>query len=175
MKQKERMYTIFSELDIDYETEKDIYDEGIEEGWISKGYDFYEYVNDMMYDQYRELRNALDHDCNIIAVGSLGLWNGRYDTWGRRYNLNEILTSQCNGDVYTETWIDESDEVWHVDSHHDGRNMYNFRLFKRDLTEEEIDDYFLWLDHKPTEKEVEKLTEPLGRLVLEKLREGGLY
>lgn len=85
---------------------------------------------DQWFDDER-LNLSKKLDGRIIAIASMGLWNGRksgYKILGN--NLNEVLTSTIGCDekeVYCDTY-----NVYAEGYHHDGRNYVEFREIRED-------------------------------------------
>ena len=131
----------------------------------SEGYDedkrieiMYDINNDYLTDEYSILNKELGRE--IIVIANLGLWNGR--RWAYRKlgtNLNSIFSSSC-GD-YT-TWYVEDKEVKCKDIHHDGENVYLYRLLNEDMDLETFGDYAY---EYTLEYAVNKYTESLGHHV----------
>ena len=105
----------------DYPTEESLKEEGLE---IS--YDQYYKDCDLYLD---DERCNLDKEVNgvIVAFADLGLWNGR--TNGARIegtNVKDILHSNCD---YLD-WYCDRYNVRCSASHHDGTNLYLYRVAK---------------------------------------------
>lgn len=75
----------------------------------------------------------------VIAIASLGLWNGRKTGYKiMNSNLNSVLDA-CGGD-YLKVYTDRYD-VKSVAVHHDGVNYITYRMLKPNLTEVQIDNF----------------------------------
>lgn len=76
-------------------------------------------------------------DGRILAIASMGLWNGRksgYKILGN--NLNEILTTEIGCDekeIYCDAY-----NVYAQGSHHDGRNYVEFREIRENRNIENL-------------------------------------
>jgi hypothetical protein len=116
-------------------------------------------INDeYLLDEKITLDKELGH--NIILVANLGLWNGRrmaYRVVGT--NINDIFTYSCGDYV---TWYIEDDEVKCKDVHHDGTNLYTYRVLKSNIDQFEFDEYAC--EHSTLEA-VKKYTKPIGKYV----------
>ena len=98
----------------------------------------------------------------IIIIGDLGLWNGR----ARGYkdvssgNIKDCLHSDTD---MSEWFLDEKGDLRAEAAHHDGTNYYLYRVFKDNVTEEQIEDFKDKIYHGTlTEKDIEKYTHRLG-------------
>lgn len=101
----------------------------------------YDYINEINRHNWDDIQGELNKeiDNEIIAIASLGLWNGK--TTGYKLletgNLKEILFSFTNCDdieFYTE-----NRKVYGVGYHHDGRNYAEFRKIKNGLSQNQYD------------------------------------
>ena len=90
-----------------------------------------QYFEDEESNLYKQL------DGRILAIASMGLWNGRklgYKILGN--NLNEVLTSSIGCDekeVYCDAY-----NVYAEGYHHDGRNNVEFREIREDRNFENL-------------------------------------
>lgn len=121
-------------------------------------YEEYEgfHPEDLIYfieDEITNLNSRLDN--NLIAIGNIGLWNGR--RLGYQIltdNLNSILTELKMQD--TNTFYSDGKDVKAIMHHHDGTNYVTFRMLNNkedqmrflnriynneDVVQEEIDEY----------------------------------
>lgn len=88
-------------------------------------------------DEYRNLNIETEND--IIAVASMGLWNGRrtgYKLLNRR-NLSEIMS--CGNEDYNHLYYDGFN-VYKKAIHHDGTNYIMFREVRPDVNIEKLCD-----------------------------------
>mgnify|MGYP000761479372 FL=1 len=98
----------------------------------------YELNGDYLDDERSNLDIQLSHP--ILVVGDLGLWHGR------RMGYKEIPSGNIRDCLYSERDMDYS--TWYVDKngdlradaiHHDGTNHYLYRVFKRGVTDAQIE------------------------------------
>lgn len=95
----------------------------------------YENIDMWFEDEESNLCKQLDG--RILAIASMGLWNGRksgYKILGN--NLNEVLTSSIGCDekeVYCDAY-----NVYAEGYHHDGRNYVEFREIREDRNIENL-------------------------------------
>ena len=118
-KQKEAIKEYLIEDAEDFGEEVDLSEERIEQRFLDD--------LDMFYE---DARLNLDHELpnNIIAFGSLGRWNGRFNA-GKIMgtNLNEILNSfECDEISVTYDRYNVHSEL----AHHDGTNYMTYRMIK---------------------------------------------
>ena len=114
-------------LDNDF-TEEEITEEQITQ-------EVYEDIDICFEDEECNLNKELDG--RILAIASMGLWDGRksgYKILGN--NLNEVLTSSIGCDekeVYCDAY-----NVYAEGYHHDGRNYVEFREIREDRNIENL-------------------------------------
>lgn len=112
-----------------------------------------EYLEDEKANLDKELKN------NIVVFADLGLWDGRRTGYIilDSTNLNSIFSNRC-GDI-TE-WYVEGDDIKCADSHHDGTNIYTYRMLKDNIDEDDFYGHFVQDVYK-------NMTEPIGHYVAE--------
>ena len=96
------------------------------------------YDTNAMYIEDERMNLNVDLPQNILVVADLGFWYGRrqgYKELGN--NLSQCL-SVCQHD-YQEYFVDESGDLCATDSHHDGTNHYTFRMYRKGVTEKQIE------------------------------------
>lgn len=119
---------------------------------------------DMWFDD--ETLNLSKHlDGRILAIASMGLWDGRksgYKILGN--NLNEILTSSIGCDekeVYCDAY-----NVYAEGYHHDGRNNVEFREIREDRNIENLLDK-VYSGKEVTRREINYYTKSLRSYIME--------
>ena len=119
---------------MDYDLDKDISDDDLFEMLIEDNYQDLEYV--------REMLSSVKTEGRILALASLGLWNGRVTAYKwYKHNLEAILYSDCD---YCE-WNFEKD-LEGVLSHHDGTNYLTYREVRPELTDRQLGNLYALLD-----------------------------
>lgn len=88
-------------------------------------------------DEYRNLNIETEND--IIAIASMGLWNGRRTGYKllNRKNLNEIMS--CGSKDYNHLYYDGFN-VYKKAIHHDGINYIMFREVRPNVNIEKLCD-----------------------------------
>ena len=85
------------------------------------------YYEDVDYD-FDRVRCRLNKNLNgcVVAFGDLGLWDGHHNG-GKVFgeNLSRVLSSTCGDYV---TFVVEGRDLRCEDNHHDGTNVYTYRL-----------------------------------------------
>lgn len=103
--------------------------------------DVWEYIyNDIEYSYNDELLNLnVDTEGEIIAIASMGLWNGRCSGYKilDKNNLKEIL--YCGSEDFNHLYYDGFN-VYKKASHHDGTNHIMFREVRPDVDIEKLFD-----------------------------------
>ena len=150
--------------DIDYEDWRDDMEaeypdeEGYNEQWrIDRAYE----IND---DYLDDERSNLDIQLSqpIIVLGDLGRWNGRVKGYKeiKSGNISDCLYSN---EDYVTWYVDEKGDFRCDASHHDGTNHYLYRVFKDDITDEDIDEFEEKVyEGTATQEDIEKYTRRLG-------------
>lgn len=98
----------------------------------------------------------------IIVIGDLGLWNGR------RMGYKEIESGNIKDCLYSDTvyttWFVDKDGDFRCEAiHHDGTNYYRYRVYKKDATDEQIEDLQDKLYYgRATEADILAVTDRLG-------------
>ena len=119
-------------------------DDQWEEYCNQEGYDLDDYDERTWVDQLNFntnlsiLENSLEKikvDEDIVVIADLGLWNGR--TFGYKILSNnpiDILKGLDYHD-FPEIEMNENNEIFAIDRHHDGTNYYRFRVWKKGISE----------------------------------------
>ena len=114
-------------------------------------------IDQSFEDEESNLYKQLDG--RILAIASMGLWNGRksgYKILGN--NLNEVLTSSIGCDekeVYCDSY-----NVYAEGYHHDGRNYVEFREIREDRNIENLLDK-IYSGKEVTRREINYYTRSL--------------
>lgn len=161
MNEKPFHFVLWSNLNLDYE-------EGIEfarENYPDEPEDrlMQRYIeeNDEMLEAER-IHLDIQYDQPIIIIGDLGLWNGRAHGYKdiSSGNIKDCLYSDTD---MTEWYLDEKGDLRAEAAHHDGTNYYLYRVFKDNVTEDQIEDFKDKIYHGTlTEKDIDKYTHRLG-------------
>lgn len=127
--------------------------------------DVWEYIyNDIEYSYDEGLRDLnVDTEGEIIAIASMGLWNGRCSGYAilDKNNLKEIL--YCGNEDYNHLYYDGFN-VYKKASHHDGTNHIMFREVRPDVDIEKLCDKIY--NNEPTSKAtLNRYTRSLRRYV----------
>ena len=132
-------YVIWSNLNLDYEEgikfARENYPDEPEDRLLQR---YIEENDEILADE--RLNLDIQYNQPIIIIGDLGFWNGR----ARGYkdvpsgNIKDCLYSDTDK---TEWFIDEHGDLRAEAAHHDGTNYYLYRVFKDNVTEEQIEDF----------------------------------
>ena len=98
----------------------------------------------------------------IIIIGDLGLWNGRAHGYKDvpSGNIKDCLYSDTD---MTEWFVDEHGDLRAEAAHHDGTNYYLYRVFKENVTDEQMEALKEKIyDGSFTKEDIEKYTHRLG-------------
>ena len=98
----------------------------------------------------------------IIIIANLGLWNGRVQGY-KDIDSGNIKDCLYSDNDYTEWFVDEKGDFRATDIHHDGTNHYLYRVFKDNVTDEQMEDFKekIW-NHTLSPKDIDKYTRRLG-------------
>ncbi len=102
-----------------------------------------EMAYDLVGEYYADLfiNYAYELPSTIVSIANLGLWNGRcngYKIEGRK--LSDIFI--VGGDYHGVRWyIDTKGNVFGELSHHDGTHYMEYRMFRPELSDRQIDNF----------------------------------
>ena len=154
-------FVIWSDLNLDYEEgiefAKENYPDEPEDKLIQR----YIEENQEMLETER-INLDIQYNQPIIIIGDLGLWNGRAHGYKdvASGNIKDCLYSDTD---MTEWFLDEKGDLRAEAAHHDGTNYYLYRVFKDNVTEDQIEDFKDKIyDGVLTETDIEKYTRRLG-------------
>lgn len=164
-------HVIWSDLNLDIDDWRDDYREYCENNNIEYNpndenaiYDYmYETNNPSLDDERANLDIQLSQP--IIVIGDLGRWNGR--TMGYREigsgNIKDCLYSDISGQSSAEWYIDKQGDLRAEVAHHDGTNYYLYRVYKDNLSQEQIDNFKDKIYRgKATRSDITRYTRRLG-------------
>lgn len=98
----------------------------------------------------------------IIIIGDLGLWNGRFSGYKMvdSGNIRDCLFSDCD---YNEWYVDAKGDMRCTAIHHDGSNHYLYRAVRETATHDQLDRLKNLIYHgRATRWNIERVTERLG-------------
>ena len=154
-------YRIWSNADLDYEEWKN----WMEEEYPTLSEDervamMYEENGHYLEDERLNLDIQLSQP--ILVVADLGLWNGR------RTGYKEIPSGNIRDCLYSDTdrtewYVDKNGDLRADAIHHDGTNHYLYRVFKRGVSDAQIEN----LQNKiycrrATRTDITRVTQRLG-------------
>ena len=107
-----------------------------------------ELPEDKLYEKMHELnaeylddeRRNLDIQFSqpILVIGDLGFWNGRAQGY-KMVNSGNIRDCLYSDTDMTEWYVDKNGDLRADAIHHDGTNHYLYRVFKRGVTDAQIE------------------------------------
>lgn len=154
-------YVLWSNLNLDYEEgikfARENYPDEPEDRLLQR---YIEENNEML--EAERIHLDIQYDQPIIIIGDLGLWNGRAHGYKdiSSGNIKDCLYSDTD---MTEWFIDEHGDLRAEAAHHDGTNYYLYRVFKDNVTEEQIEDFKDKIYHGTlTDEDIRKYTHRLG-------------
>lgn len=158
---QEKRHIIWSDYNLNYDDWKDDleseYPDLTDE---QRYYKMYEINGDYLDDERANLNIQLSQP--IIVIGDLGLWHGRVS--GYRMidsgNIRDCLSSERD---YNEWYVDKNGDLRADAIHHDGTNHYLYRVFKRGVSDAQIEN----LQNKiycrrATRADITRVTQRLG-------------
>ena len=152
------MYDLKELEELEHDTRENLKENGFEDYETVDVTDtMYEDIDMWFEDEQSNLYRKLDG--RILAIASMGLWNGRrsgYKILGN--NLNEVLTCGIGCDekeVYCDSY-----NVYATGYHHDGRNYVEFREIREDRNIENLTDK-LYSGMPITRREINYYTKSL--------------
>lgn len=135
----EQKHIIWQNQDIDVEDYREWLDEFYPDTDEYDQWSLCADVNNYYLDDERLNLGTVYLPEDIIAIGDLGLWNGRvtgYKEIGG--DLADCLYSDCE---YCEWYVDEYGNFRCRESHHDGTNYILYRMWRPGISEEQKDNF----------------------------------
>ena len=164
-------HVIWSDLNLDIDDWRDDYREYCENNDMEYNPNDENAIYDYMYEinnfDLEDARINLDIQLSqpIIIIGDLGLWQGRvmgYKEIGSG-NIKDCLYSDINGQSSAEWYIDKQGDLRAEVAHHDGTNYYLYRVYKDNLSQEQIDNFKDKVYRgKATRSDITRYTRRLG-------------
>lgn len=130
------------------------------------------YSNDQLYEKMHEINAEYlsDERANlniqlsrpILVIADLGLWNGRRSGY-REITSGKISDCLYSDMDYNEWYIDKNGDLKCTAIHHDGTNHYLYRVYKDNVSEEQIDNLKEKLfNGTATRRDITRITQRLG-------------
>ena len=101
----------------------------------------------------------------IIAIASIGRWNGRVDGYKliESGNISDCLRSYVNGQSYDTFYVTTNGEFRQDEHHHDGTNYITYRLLRAGVTEGQLDKLLDSIyNGRFTQQQIDRLTRKIG-------------
>lgn len=163
-------HIIWSDLNLDIDDWRDSYAEFLEvNGWNDDSdddYAIYQHMIELNSIYLDDERMNLDIEVSqpIIAIADLGLWNGRFSGYKElnSYNISDCLTGfdSCE---YHEWYVDEQGDLRCTAVHHDGRNYVLYRMYRDDVSDDQIDEFLDKIyNGEATQEDIDDVTCRLG-------------
>lgn len=109
-------------------------------------------------DERSELKRVSEGE--VLAIASLGLWNGRRYGYKKIQSLENILFSDCD---YERVFVDSNGDIRKEESHHDGNNSILYRYWKEGLSEEQKENFLNKIYYgKCSQKDITRYTRKAG-------------
>lgn len=135
------------------------------------------YSEDALYEKMVEINDEYLNDermnlniqlpGQIIVIADLGLWDGHRSAYKeiKSGNIKDCLYSSTD---MTEWYVDNSGDFRAEAVHHDGTNTYLYRVFKVDISDEEIEAFKEKIVMgKLNEEEIDRYTDKIGVKIAE--------
>ena len=124
----------------------------------------YDWMQDTNSEYLNDERDNLNiqFSRSILRIDDIGRWNGRFSGYG------EIPSGKIGDCLYSEMdlcewYVDEAGDLRCEATHHDGTNYYLYRVYKDDVTDEQIDALKEKLyEGVATREDIEAVTRRLG-------------
>lgn len=160
-------YTIWQNYDVNV----DDFREWLEEEFpdVDDEWEKQRLVDELNWLYLDDERSNLNVSCEseILVFGTLGLWDRKHRIYSEEptTNISDMLHLGPDCD-YAEFFVDEEGDFCSRQSHHDGTNIFVYRCWKPELSEEERE---IFRDaifaRKCDKKMIAKYTNSLGPLV----------
>ena len=157
----EQKHIIWSNYHLDYDDWKDDLEEEFPDLTESQRMDMmYERNNSYLEDERVNLNIQLP--APILLIADIGRWDGRYSGYGeiKSGNIRDCLYSDLD---YATWYVDKLGDLRCDAVHHDGTNHYLYRVYKRGVTEAQIDRLKEKLyEGTATRSDITRITQRLG-------------
>lgn len=101
----------------------------------------------------------------IVVIADLGFWNGRVNGYKeiKSKNIKDCLDS---GDDFITWFVDDNGDLRGIGHHHDGTNRYLYRVYKDNVSEEEIAEFLKKIYAGEVQRcDIESVTNRLGDVI----------
>lgn len=159
--QEKNRHIVWSNLNLDFASWKD---DLIQEYPTYSESALYEMMVDLNNEYLNDERMNLDVQLSgkIINIANLGLWDGRKNAY-KMIDSGNIKDCLYSSTEMTEWYVDKYGDFRAEAVHHDGTNGYLYRVFKDDLTEDQIEDFQMKIIKGVlTEDDIEQCTNKIG-------------
>lgn len=154
---------IWSNFDV--EVDNEFFDEVYPD---ATDYDRYIMACDDNNEYLNEIRSELNIKLSqpIVVIGTLGLWNGKVQGY-KEIDSGNIMDCFYDSDCdYMEWFIDSRKNFRAKGAHHDGYNYYLYRVYKDDVSDEQIENFKEKLYYgKATSADISRITRRLGDVI----------
>ena len=119
--------------------------------------------NNRLEDEKINLDILLGHP--IIAVASIGRWNGRVSGYKmiESGNIRDCLRSYVRGQSYSTFYVTPDGEFKQDESHHDGTNYITYRLLREGVTDNQLETLLNTIYQGTfSQRQINRLTRKLG-------------
>lgn len=164
-----KKFIIWSNLNLNIEDWKKSYEEFLEINEINGDpenereiYQYMEQMNEEYLDDERINLN-IQKSQPIICIADIGRWNGRIKGYKDILsgNISDCLYSNAD---FVEWYVDGYGNLRATEYHHDGKNYLLYRVFKNDVSEEQMENFRDKLFRgKATKKDISRLTRKIGK------------
>lgn len=115
-------------------------------------------------------RQNLDLDLGrpIIAIASIGRWNGRVDGYRmiESGNIKDCLRGYVNGYSYNTMYVTKDGEFRQNEYHHDGVNYITYRLLRKGISENQLENLQNSIyNGNFSQRQVERYTQKIGPFI----------
>lgn len=158
--------------DVDVEDFQSAYREYIEDNCLDEdpeNYDsLWEFAHETNDDSLCIERMMLDVVLPrpIVVIADLGLWNGRRSAY-KLIKSGNIKDCLYTNDDDIEWFVDNRKNFRGIENHHDGTNYYLYRVFKENISDEQMDNFLDKVYNGTfTSADVSRYTESVGKHIL---------
>lgn len=120
----------------------------------------YELNAEYLDDERRNLNIQFSQP--ILVIGDIGRWNGRVQGY-KMVNSGNIRDCLYSDTDMTEWYVDKNGDLRADAIHHDGTNHYLYRVFKRGVSDAQIENlqYKIYC-RRATRADIARITQRLG-------------
>ena len=118
------------------------------------------FLESTWFDDSQSELARVDEGSGLIAIGSIGRWNGRFSGYKEIKQLCTVMYTSCD---YERVYVDSNGDLRKEESHHDGNNSILYRYWKDGLTDTQKENFLSKIyNGECTPKDITRYTRKAG-------------